>query len=154
MPLSQFLKGAIAGGIAGLIGDEVGDQIKQRLPHIPDDMDVFLDSLPEKVEQALDDIHKMAGYGALPNLGATINLFPQGDYRLDPRGRQHTSIFSATSVQVKLYVGGVGYYSPTLNAGWNALDLPPGSAISLPDNAAGSQGVWILYGDTSLGAAI
>lgn len=155
MPLTQFMQGVIAGAAGGLVTDKAKDTMGQALPHVDSPWEQFLHDFPEKFERMAKDLHDLAHAQTLVPDITSANLFAYpAEEKLNYKGRQHISVFVLTAFPVRIFVANAGVYTPTFAAGWNALDLPEGSTLALPQGTAGNQLVMIMASDTSLGNAI
>lgn len=155
MPLSEFVQGVMAGAVGGLATDKVKSKIDEQLPHTKSGWELFVENFPTEWERLQANVEAMARTQTLVPLVRTVNLFAYpSEETINYFGRQHISLFTSVAFAVRIFVAGAGTYSPNLNPGWNALDLPEGSTLALPQGTAGSQLVILQASDVSLGNAI
>lgn len=155
MPLTEFMQGVFAGAAGSIVSDKVKDKMEQQLPHVNTPHENFIEEFPQLFRKLCENVEKLTKQQTLVGIQTSVNLFAYpSEYTIQMQGRQHVSLFTTTSFPIRLFVANAGAYQPTLNAGWNALDVPQGSTIALPQGTSGSQLVLMYYGENSMGSAI
>jgi hypothetical protein len=154
--ITNFLAGIATGAAGGIAADKLTDAIDSGLlPHVKDSWELFIETFPDEWQRLQKNIEKIAQVDALGPIRRTANLFPYPqEEKLFYQGRSHLSVFLLAQTQVQIWVAGLGTYTTNLAAGWNALDLPDGSTLSLPSAATGFTPILIMASDTTIGDAI
>ena len=82
-----------------------------------------------------------------------VQTYP-GMYRLSREGRLHVMMYAAAQFTMYAEIPGVGTNPAiTIGAGWNILDLPDGTQISVPTGATAVNAL-IRLDDEAIGVAI
>jgi hypothetical protein len=80
----------------------------------------------------------------------SLSAYPQ-QFPVHSRGRRHTQLFSGSgSVSIQLEIPNLGTITYALNAGWNQLDMPDDTLLSLAPGATGTVNVLFRRTDTGV----
>lgn len=149
----QWLGGVAGGAALGNTVDKGVDKVQESLPHVLSDWELFLESFPLEWKALREDIKRIAQNNK-PSAQVTVNLMANGGYHISRQGHEHVSLLTSASFQILVRPTGLGYFTLTVQPGWNVLDFPEGTLLELPQGTSGLQTVVLLYADYSIGNAI
>lgn len=142
----------IVGAAAGLIGDKAGDQIDklQGKPEHP----LLGSSLHQDIHHAVELLEKIAK-GVEHSAERSYLTIPLNNYvTLHTKSRPYNSMFLGASTSVVFSIAGIGDVPLTLTPGWNMLNMPDGTRVSLPSAATAAVNVLFFTSNNSFGNAI
>jgi hypothetical protein len=160
---APIIGAALAGAAAGALADDAYEHGKQAVtdalgvtePQHDGIETALLLQAVLRVEAALAAYRRYVDLNEIVTLNQPVaGTSIVAGYQVSMKGRRHLSLYSPVAFTLDVVYGPIGTVKFYMLAGWNALDAPDNSVLSVdPSYSAASVTVVLRYGEDSLNIA-
>lgn len=151
-PITGFISGTLGGAVQDLAKGRTQRTIEGYIPE--EGSESPLDKRLDKIISCLEELVKLQRPSTSTPIELTIPITQFSEYPLDRQGRKYMMIFVQNNTTFVFNIPGLGPTQLALSVGWNTLNLPSGTRLSLLSGNTETINVIFRADDQSYGTAI
>lgn len=151
-PITGFVGGTLGGAVQDIVKGRTKKTIEGYVPEDGDENPIH--QRLDKIIILLEEFLELQRPETTTPIELVIPVTQFSDYPLDRHGRKYMMIFVGANTTFVFNVPGLGNIQLALTVGWNTMNLPSGTRLSLVSGNTATVNVIFRADDQSYGTAI